>query len=204
MRPTRFHSRFVAQLGAVASVLVVLGAAGTASARDTFPGIIQDFTKGKCVPECTLCHTRQEGGRDFLKPSDISGVLPDRGGARGQGEFFANLIHVNGGTVFPGDEARLRGYLTGLKTKSCNTDASVMPPVGPCDSDGDGLPDVAELTADRNPDTKDAAGGGACPQYGCGANIGTLPRESAATGRAAALMALLGAGLVLAARRSRR
>jgi len=199
MRATRLHSRFVAQVGAVAAVLLVLSAEGTASAEPTYPGFLQQKLNSKCLVQCTMCHPTLEGGQNKLSDLD-NGVLPDLGGNRGQGEFFANLVHVNG-SKYPIGETQLLNFIDKLETKPC--DGVMGDP--PCDSDGDGTPDVAELRADREPDRADPGSTGEChmPQYGCGASIGTLPRESSAAGRAATLMALLGAGLVLA-RRARR
>jgi len=181
-----------------------LGVALPASARKTYPGVVQDQLRGGCAPQCTLCHTRPEGGSDsdpYLKPSELTPgyVPPMLPGNRGQGAFFANLVHVNGHRA-PLADSELANALRTLASANCSATAS-----GPCDSDGDGVPDTVELGMDRNPDVPNDKDGDLCvgPKYGCGAHIGALPNDASST-RDAALVSLLGFGLVLLRRARRR
>ena len=176
----------------------LFGVASPASARKTYPGVVQEQFGGGCAPECTLCHTRIEGGTDsdpYLKPNEldpgyVAPVLPPN---RGRGEFLANLIHVNGHQT-PHSDAALRNALHLLATANCNTDATA-----PCDSDGDTVQDTTELGMDRNPDVPNDKEGDLCvgPKYGCGAHLGAEPRGLSAERTGAVVLSLFGLGLVV-------
>jgi hypothetical protein len=171
----------------------VLAIAAPARALPEFPGYIQEHLHPPCVPSCLLCHTCPEGGLACLKPVS----LPDLGSNRGQGEFFANLVAVNGG--YPRTEAELGLWLENLDNKPCSTQTNL-----PCDSDGDHVKDVAELGAGSDPDVIDTPGA-ACnvPKYGCGASLTPLPSKRDAAARGAALVAGLGLVILLVRRRRR-
>jgi hypothetical protein len=64
------------------------------------------------------------------------------------------------------------------------------------------MSDWEELSAQpaRDPDVSGVGNGAICPAYGCGASIGTLPRDADANDRAGALIAAFGVALVLARR----
>jgi hypothetical protein len=187
---------------ALAVGALVASSARTASAHKEFPGMIQEHFGSSCAPQCTLCHVTPTGGDDTLKISGdlyIDGMNPSH---RGYGVFIANL-KTRGVDALPTD-ATLLAKLDLLKTEACNKDQSKgdTTDMGPCDSDGDGMSDWEELAAQpaRDPDVSGVGNGAICPTYGCGASIGTLPRDADATGRAGALMAALGVALVLARR----
>lgn len=198
------RSRAVLRAATLGSVLFATSVAVPAWARQVYPGFIQKELRMQCAPSCLLCHTCMEGGLGCMKPSDMTDAgLPDLGGNRGQGEFFANLLHVNYGSDgkphWPADETMLRAYLTSLEKKPCSANTT-----SPCDSDGDLTLDVAELRRDSDPDVPDKAGD-ACylPKYGCGANVAPLPSAAETSARAAGVLALFGCALVLARRRRR-
>jgi hypothetical protein len=185
----------------IATVVFSLGVTARASAKGVYPGFIQDELHARCFPSCLLCHTCPEGGLGCMKPSSVSGsMLPDLGGNRGQGEFFANLMAVNGGHLYPSTEGMLEEYLQNLQNKPCSPQT-----VLPCDSDGDQVEDVAELRADSDPDVPDEPGD-ACilPSYGCGASIAPTHGVAQGARHTAGSLALLGVGAALVRRRARR
>jgi hypothetical protein len=139
---------------------VLLGAAlllipRAAVAGIGFPGAIQDYlerTGGApdCAVPCMLCHTRPAGGTDYVK---------DTG-------FTKNLREIAG-------PARI--MIDGLVPKSIELalDAMAKTPcpgtTAPCNSDGEGGTDLAELHAGTDPDGKRNFDD--CLKYGCGASI---------------------------------
>jgi hypothetical protein len=152
-----------------------------ALAVETFPGAIQDYLAktGKvpdCAVPCTVCHTREAGGTDYMKEEG----------------WFVNLTAMPLDTA---DPASVGFALAALAMSPCR-DGS---PGNPCDSDGDGVPDVVELHEGRDPDGARAFN--TCIRYGCGATI--APQRPERTGLGAlSLIAALGAAAV--ARRARR
>ena len=70
------------------SVFVVgvgcLSVAERAEAWPTYPGAIATHLNMKCPPPCVLCHTRPEGGRDYLQE---------------EGGFYVDLIWSSPGGV---------------------------------------------------------------------------------------------------------
>ena len=201
---TPARARSLSTCVAFGGLLAVVALARPASAEEIFPGVIQDNYGGTCAAQCTLCHNRPEGGPDHYKspsPLEETYVRKNLPNNRGEGDFFSNLIIVNGG--LPSGETALKGALQKLATLPCTDPKSqAMSTLGPCDSDGDGVPDMKEFKQDGDPDVADATSGELCqgPKYGCGATITPLPRESAATWRAAAVLGALGVGLVFARR----
>jgi len=199
MSQIRFSIR--SYVAGVAGVLV-LGLALPAGAEETFPAALQKKMGTTCAPQCTLCHTTETGGLANLKPNPRTTdgyalkMLP---GGRGEGEFLANLLVVS--KSLPGTDAQLQNALDILSKTPCNSTGTQL-----CDSDGDGMIDTDELKNDRDPDDPHDKTGDLCvgPKYGCGATIGTLPRERTATREAAAVMSLLGVGLVFLRRARRR
>jgi len=189
-RPRRPHVRLLAAVGAV---LLPLGVALPAYAYPEAPGIIQEELKLECLPQCTLCHTRPEGGPGFLKDMPAA-VLP---GAQGYGNFLTNLT-VAGGSL--PKEGNLVSFINAFQRTPCGGMGNTMNPQGlPCDSDADGRTDIKELQDGTDPDVKDVKGPYSCvtPQYGCGASIKPLPADETDVGRSVALVAALGVGLVL-------
>jgi hypothetical protein len=194
-RPT---TRLFAALGVALATLAV---AAPAAAYPEAPGILQEELDLACLPSCLLCHTRPEGGRGFTK-GGADMFLP---GPQGLGAFFPNLVLAVGPGALP-KESNLVSYLVAFKRMPCGGVTNTMNPMQlPCDSDLDGRSDLLELTDGTDPDVPDVKGPNSCvtPQYGCGASIQPLPQGESDVGRAVALMAALGVGLVLA-RRARR
>lgn len=196
---TRSHARSLALLVATGGAVALLGTASPAHAEDGFPGAIQQHYGGDCAPQCTLCHTRPEGGPEHYKPSaaTLDGyVSKDLGNNRGEGDFFANMVAVNGNSL-PVGEQKLLAALEKLRKNPCTPTST-----GPCDSDGDKTIDMDEFKNNGDPDV---ANGHLCigPTYGCGAMIQPLPERAEAKTTAAAVLALLGVGLVFV-RRARR
>ncbi|HEX5100536.1 MAG TPA: hypothetical protein VFV94_13600 [Polyangiaceae bacterium] len=192
--------RFGVALTRLAAGLAVVAATATASAEPEFPGVIQELFQSSCAPQCTLCHTSPQGGEATVKFGEkyVDGMNPSN---RGFGVFVANL-GARGNTVLNKDT--LVAKLKLLKTDPCQKDAMLgsTADMRPCDTDGDGMSDYDELDSEpaRDPEVSGVGNGSVCPAYGCGASIGTLPRDADATGRAGAVMAALGVALVLARR----
>lgn len=196
-RPVRF--------AAAAAVLAGLAVATPSSARETYPQALFDKAGTHCLLDCLTCHTSSQGGIESLRPSDASANLPEDPvkPERGEDSFFANMVHLNANGKYPTTDDAVVAAIKRMKTTPCNANTTL-----PCDSDGDGKSDYDELLAGRDPDVWEAPNAqGVChePKYGCGASsIGALPRESAATRHAAAVLGLAGVGLVIARRRRRR
>jgi hypothetical protein len=172
----------------VSTAALVLGAAlvalpPAAHAAVSFPGAIQEYLDQtgdvpKCPVPCTLCHTREEGGRDFMK---------DEG-------FILNL-NTQMTPLDETDPASLKFALQGLATRPCRGGAEGTI----CDSDSDGMPDIEELRRGRDPDgSRDFA---TCIQYGCGATIAPQRPERTELGP---LWLVAAFAAVAAARRARR
>lgn len=201
MSPTRSRS-IRSCVSGLAGLLLALGVASPAAAEQTFPAAVQKQVANDCAPQCTLCHTTETGGIENLKPNGattdgyIKKNLPN---GRGEGLFIANMVALN--KALPTTDAQVENLLSRMATEACNDTGPQ-----PCDSDGDGMIDTDELKHNRDPDVPNDQEGSLCagPKYGCGATIGTLPRERTATREAAAVISLLGVGLVFLRRARRR
>ena len=159
--------------------------ASPALAVETFPGAIQDYlaaTGNRQVPDCavpcTVCHTREAGGADYMK----------------QEGWIVNL-NTQMTPLDTADPASVGFALAALAMNPCR-DGS---PGTPCDSDSDGMPDVVELRAGRDPDGSRKFD--TCIRYGCGATIAPQRRERTQLG---ALWLVAALGAVAVARRRRR
>lgn len=187
-------------LAARAGVLAVglatwVGGARPAQAFEEYPAAIQEaFPSATCPVTCLLCHSSMAGGKDTVRPApDV-----ELGGARGYGVFVQNLIAIAGDAMTPITSAgtisveTMKAAVLALQSAPC--DGASGPP---CDSDGDGATDFAELGAGTDPSK--AGGGSDCPQYGCGARV--APATAPVRGPdAGAIAAALGVALVLARR----
>jgi hypothetical protein len=168
--------------------LLALGlflAPAPALAYPTFPGAMQEQFDLKCPPSCLLCHTRIEGGKQFVKADDTS--------------FVQNLVFIGQQTDLPirnDDAEQFKKLLERYATEPCAAGAP------PCDSDADGRSDVVELRNNEDPErVGDALPD--CVQYGCGAHIAPKASTNVSGSSAGAVCALLGA-LVVFGRRARR
>jgi hypothetical protein len=123
-----------------------------------FPGVVAE-TLDVCPPPCSLCHT---GGT----PSKDNVLTP----------FGLNVNKTFSEFTIPRTEENLPGVLASLETECENKDdiACQTTPCGPCNADGTGAPDIAELRAGQNPNNSGVL---ACPKYGCGARVAPA-RES--------------------------
>jgi len=135
---------FVLALGAA-----LLALPAPASGMPTFPGIIQEFVSTDdrlvCPVPCVLCHKSEQANRDNVKEDG----------------FIVNLRRQE--TPITVENPGLLFALQAHGKRACATD----PMSNPCDTDGDGMSDMAELAAERDPDGSRYFG---CPKYGCGAS----------------------------------
>ena len=161
---------------------MVLLAASPAWAREVFPGVIQDKLRMDCPPPCTICHTSPNGGSDTVEQP-----------------FVNNLLAFNMGVT----EANLPSLLDLAETAACPNAADKacvgVPTCGPCNVDGKGKGDVADLREGINPNTGVEL---ACPKYGCGASSIAPERRTRPIDGTTALLALVAAGVFV--RRARR
>lgn len=140
----------------------------------------------ECPPTCLLCHTRMEGGIEFVKPEP---------------SFVQNLRTVGRSPavnlrIQNDDPEILKQLLARYAVEPC-TD----PGTAPCSSDGDATSDIDELKANTDPDSLRGVLP-ECVQYGCGAHV--APEGSVSRSSAGAVCALLGALLVFGRRVRRR
>jgi hypothetical protein len=174
--------------GAALAGALLLTVSGSALALPEFPQVIVDTLSEQgltCTPTCSLCHT---------SPS------PDSGNAAQP--IANNLVLFRappGPITLPLEPENLPVYLEALQKEPCanRDDSACADPMNclPCDGDGDGTPDIAELLADENPN---GSGKLACPQYGCGAHIAPERRSRPLDGTA--VLAALSAAVVLVRR----
>jgi hypothetical protein len=155
-----------------------------ALAYPSFPGAMQEQLGMECPPSCLLCHTRIEGGKEFVKESETS--------------FVQNLRFIGretGLAIVKDDGDQLKKLLERYGTEPC------APGAPPCDSDVDGRSDIVELKNNEDPESADKLP--ACVQYGCGAHIAPKASVNVSGSSAGAVFALFGA-LVVFGRRARR
>jgi hypothetical protein len=152
-------------------------------AAESFPGAVQEYVQKtggdpKCPVPCTLCHTKEAGGSDFLKETG----------------FLLNL-DTRETPLDPADPASVGFALQALAMRPCRDGA----PGTLCDSDADGMPDVVELRQGRDPDgSRDFE---LCIRYGCGATIAPRGHARTEVGPLWLLAALGGVALLRRARR---
>ena len=199
---TSFQARFFSALLALAGGFAVTAVTAPVAAEPAYPGVIQPLYGGDCVVQCTLCHSRPEGGAGYYQPSalDSGYTAKNLGNNRGEGAFFANFVNFLKGRL-PAGNAALEQDLKGYAAAACTSDMTNGNTGAPCDSDGNGVPDLLQLAKNQ----EDPNGAGLClgPQYGCGAAIKPLPPKPNAAAQATAILGLVGLGLA-AARRLRR
>jgi MYXO-CTERM domain-containing protein len=163
----------------ICSLVLIVGGvflSRSVHAKPEFPGVVaNEFDV--CAPPCSLCHT---GGT----PSEDNVLTP----------FGLNVNKTFSEFTIPKTEENLRVVLASIETECENDDdiACQTTPCGPCNADGTGAPDIAELRKDQNPNN---SGMLACPEYGCGARVAPA-RESRSLDGAFAL-AVVGAAEAL-------
>jgi len=161
--------------------------APTAAASPDYPDELQAALGLACPPRCTLCHQDRQGGLGTIKAASF-------------GETVMNINEVGAD-----DAAGLRCALE-LLAPECDDDA---PPACAAteqrcfaaDTDGDGMRDVDELRAQRDPN-QDGEGFLCGATYGCGAELSPPAAPSGWP-----LVAVSGAvlvGIVASRRRQRR
>jgi hypothetical protein len=158
------HRAALLGLGLVAMLLT---AGRRVSAFPEYPDALQSHFNQLCPVTCLLCHTSMSGGAGTIRdPRDTTGLPPERGA----GTFVVNLIEVSGdskikitGRENPPTVAELIAAIETLKGP-CGPSTEL-----PCDADGDGKPDYAELAKGEDPE-RSGPGSGDCPKYGCGAS----------------------------------
>jgi hypothetical protein len=142
------------------ALAALLAVSAPAHARPPFPGIVQETLDLSCAPPCTLCHT---------SPSPVADNATQ--------PFVTNLYYTrdaHSAEHHPISESTLPNLLRLLETSPCakmDDFACTTTPCGPCNADGTGEPDIAELRAGDNPNNSDELH---CPKYGCGAHIAPL------------------------------
>jgi MYXO-CTERM domain-containing protein len=164
-----FDSRALRRLlAAVAGVACALSS-GAVYASESFPGAIQEHlmktgAAPACAPACTLCHKSPSGGVETVREEGFTLNL------RVQSAFAWNQrMRMPPSQLLSGDATTVGPALDALEKLPCQE----VDPAGPvCDSDRDGMQDVAELRAGLNPDGPGELG--ECPQYGCGASIAPM------------------------------
>jgi hypothetical protein len=159
------HRATVLGFGLAATLLT---AGGPLRAYPEYPELIQTHFR-QCAVTCLLCHTSSEGGVETIRRGRDTTALPPE---RGAGTFVVNLIEVSlsqdpmvkitARTTTP-TAAELIAALETLKERPCSLATQL-----PCDSDGDGASDYAELVAGSDPERPGTDSH--CPKYGCGAS----------------------------------
>lgn len=168
------------------AVLTAVGllCSGEAHASPGYTEALQKALGIDCPPRCTLCHEDNEGGLGTIRPASFGEVV------------------VAVGDLEADDEARLRCTLL-LLDPACEEPPECATEGQSCiaaDTDADGMTDIEELKAGRNPNVPGE--GVLCgAAFGCGAQV--APRSGSDGQRwplYAAVMTLL--GLYAAARRA--
>lgn len=168
-KPRRRLLPLVAGLGVTSVTL-------SAAASPSYPGELQKALDLGCVPPCTVCHQTTDGGYGTIRPGSFGEAMMTQGGLVAQ------------------DPARLRCALA-LLSPECAVPPACAEPEQTCavvDSDGDGVGDIEELRALRDPNS-DSDHSFCGPQYGCGARIAprtSTPRDETVAGLLALLVAL--------------
>lgn len=174
-------------LSALALGLAAVTLPAVAAASQSFPGAMHEYLADtgdapSCPPACTLCHTSPAGGAVTVRGVGFTEAI------RGQSDVaWRARMQRPPGPLTSGDATTVGPALQALETLVCFDMTGK-----PCDSDMDGVGDVAELRAGTNPDGPGSLG--ECPQYGCGASVApsaAAPREVPGAWLFAALGALV-------------
>jgi hypothetical protein len=130
-------------VGTLGAALLLGAWASPAAASPGYPAALQEASGSPCPPPCTVCHLTTNGGSGTaIKP------------------FAESMI----------EEGGLDGEDDKLVAPAVKALAPVDGGSAGVDSDDDGMNDIAELAAGRDPNVTGA--GELCgPTYGCGARI---------------------------------
>jgi hypothetical protein len=135
--------------GSLAVVAAVILYSSAAAANRKFPGILAERLHMPCAPTCLVCHDSENGGLNTLRTITVNGQqLP------GFGKHIKSACPVDGLN---------ENSLLDDSVWACVVDVSQM-----SDLDGDGVPDLQELTIGQDPN--DPADHPLCtdqPAYGC-------------------------------------
>ncbi len=196
MSPFAFSRTLGARLLCLALGLGALATPVAAQASPSFPGAIMDYLTltgeaPSCPPACLLCHTSPQGGVLTVRDMGFTRNI------RNQSSIGYDLRGRRPpGPLGDADETTVGPALQALETLDCYSDPGHV-----CDSDHDGVPDVAELRAGTNPD---GPGGLVdCPQYGCGAKASIAPSPRSPHELDGALL-FAAVGVLVVVRRRRR
>ena len=186
LREIPFRAPAGRHLGVGLALATVVAWSSSAWARPEFPGIVQTTLKPDllCPPTCTICHTT---------PNPVDETTAT--------QLFVNNLSLAGPAGIT--EESLPDVLLALEQQVCTNPEDRSCPGGmctkPCDADGDGMGDVEEIRNGRNPNNSTTM---PCPEYGCFARVAPTPAKRSLDGTA--VLAALGAALVLAGRWRRR
>jgi hypothetical protein len=128
------------------TLLLAITVSASVRAEPEYPEVVQEAAGLTCPAPCTLCHTRESGGLQYITP-------------------FGRRIWTLG--IRPGHPETIATTLRCMRERNCPSAPGEV-----FDTDGDGVSDTDELDQGRHPGRAgDVAVCGA--SYGCGARVAT-------------------------------